>query len=86
MVIPDSQGQTLGAALDAFVEPDAILFTDEWAGYTKPGKGYRAHHTIRHRDRIYVDGITHTQTAEGFFSLLKNALRGEGDVSFVETM
>ena len=76
MVIPDSQGQTLGAALDAFVEPDAILFTDEWAGYIKPGKGYRAHHTIRHRDRIYVDGLTHTQTAEGFFSLLKNALRG----------
>ena len=76
MVVPDSRGETLASSLAEFVEPDAVLFTDEWAGYNKPGRTFRAHHQIRHRDRIYVDGWTHTQTAEGFFSLLKNALRG----------
>jgi transposase len=46
------------------------------------GGGYRTleadyiHRTIRHRDRIYVDGLTHTQTVEGFFGSAKNAIRG----------
>ena len=66
----------MASSLSEFVEPTATLFTDEWAGYNKPGRTFRAHHQIRHRDCIYVDGWTHTQTAEGFFSLLKNALRG----------
>jgi hypothetical protein len=34
------------------------------------------HRTIRHRDRLYAQGDVHTQTIEGFFGLLKNALRG----------
>ena len=32
--------------------------------------------TIRHRDRIYADGLTHTQTVEGYFGSVKNAIRG----------
>jgi transposase-like protein len=74
-VIPNSSGPTLRATVEKHVDPSAILYTDEWGGYRTLGDTYE-HRTIRHRDRIYVDGTTHTQTVEGFFSLVKNALRG----------
>ena len=31
---------------------------------------------IKHSARIYVDGDVHTQTIEGFWSLVKNGIRG----------
>jgi transposase len=73
-VIPNSSGPTLRAIVTGHVEAGSILYTDEWAGYYSMGDTYD-HRTIRHRDRIYVDGSTHTQTVEGFFSLSKNAIR-----------
>jgi transposase len=74
-VIPNSSGPTLRAAVEKHVDPSAILYTDEWGGYRTLGDTYE-HRTIRHRDRVYVDGTTHTQTVEGFFSLVKNGIRG----------
>jgi transposase len=74
-VIPNSSGPTLRAIVKENVDPTAILYTDEWGGYRTLGDTYE-HRTIRHRDRIYVDGSTHTQTVEGFFGLVKNALKG----------
>src|SRR4029079_5542731 len=57
--------------------PSSMIFTDEWVGYTyRVGERYRAHHRIRHEDRIYVSGDVHTQTVEGFFGNLKNGIRG----------
>ena len=55
--------------------PESILYTDECAGYRTLGNNYE-HRTIRHGDRIYVDGTTHTQTVEGFFRSSKNAHPG----------
>jgi hypothetical protein len=40
-----------------------------------PGQGYE-HSRIAHSERIYVAGNVHTNTVEGFFSILKNGLRG----------
>jgi len=37
---------------------------------------YAGHSTIRHSERIYVDGTVHTNTVEGFFGNLKTSLRG----------
>ena len=74
-VIPNSSGPTLRKAVIDYVQVGSILYTDEWGGY-RTLEGDYAHQTIRHRDRIYVDGATHTQTVEGFFGLFKNAVRG----------
>lgn len=74
-VIPNSSGPTLRKIVKENVDPAAILYTDEWGGYRTLSDTYE-HRTIRHRDRIYVDGSTHTQTVEGFFGLVKNAIRG----------
>jgi transposase-like protein len=74
-VIPNSSGPTLRKIVQENVEAGSILYTDEWGGYASLGDTY-AHRTIRHRDRIYADGLTHTQTVEGFFGSAKNAIRG----------
>ena len=74
-VIPNSSGPTLRATVTKHVDPGAVLYTDEFSGYRTLGDTYQ-HRTIRHRDRVYVDGSTHTQTVEGFFGLTKNAIRG----------
>jgi len=74
-VIPNSSGPTLRTIVKENVDPSAILYTDEWGGYRTLSDTYE-HRTIRHRDRIYFDGSTHTQTVEGFFGLVKNAIRG----------
>lgn len=66
---------TLRATVTQHVNPGSALYTDEFAGYRTLGDTYE-HRTIRHRDRVYVDVSTHTQTVEGFFGLVKNALKG----------
>jgi transposase len=75
-VIRDSSGQTLHRAVQTYVVPESMLFTDEWGGYNTVGKKMKGHKRIRHAERIYVDGDAHTQTIEGFWSLVKNGIRG----------
>jgi transposase-like protein len=75
-VIPNSSGPTLHNAVQTYVLPEAMLFTDEWGGYNAVGKKMRGHRRIRHADRIYVEGDVHTQTIEGFWALVKNGIRG----------
>jgi len=40
------------------------------------GKRGYSHRRVNHSARIYVDGDVHTQTIDGFFSLLKSGIRG----------
>lgn len=75
-VIRDSSGKTLHNAVQTYVVPESMLFTDEWGGYTTVGKTMKGHKRIRHREQIYVEGDVHTQTIEGFWALTKNGIRG----------
>jgi transposase len=59
-----------------FVMPSAVLFTDEYPAYSAVGERFQRHHRINHSAKIYVVGETHTQTIEGFWSLVKNGIRG----------
>lgn len=75
-VLPDSRRQTLEGKMREYVLPESLIYTDEWIGYSGLDKiGYR-HRRIRHSARIYVEADTHTQTIDGFFGMLKNAIRG----------
>lgn len=75
-VVPDSSSKTLGQAVERYVLPESVLFTDEWQSYLQVGKKFTAHHRIRHAEAIYVSGDVHTQTIEGFFSNLKRGISG----------
>jgi transposase len=75
-VVPDGEKGGIGRRVGEFVLPAANIFTDEWVGYNKPGKHFNSHQRINHSKRIYVSGDVHTQTIEGFWSLVKNGIRG----------
>jgi len=75
-VIPRGESGGIPSRVKEFIVPEAVLFTDEYVGYDKPGKGFKAHHRIRHQAKIYVAGDVHTQTIEGFWSLVKRGLSG----------
>lgn len=58
-----------------FVLPKSTIYTDEFDAYKRLGDRY-THKRIKHSARVYVDGSTHTQSIEGFWSLTKNGIRG----------
>jgi len=58
------------------VTPDSKLMTDEFAAYTGLGKEFASHETVNHSEEEYVRGDVHTNTIEGFWSLLKRGIIG----------
>lgn len=67
--------ETLGQAINQHVEKEALIMTDEMSSYPKAVDG-RVHLTTNHGMREYVRGDVHTNTVEGFFSLLKRGING----------
>lgn len=55
---------------------DALLITDEFKGYSKANSNVVRHLTINH-SVSYADGDVHTNTIEGFWSLLKRGIIGQ---------
>lgn len=56
--------------------PASVIYTDEASAYNTLGaKGYQ-HKRIHHAEKVYVKGDVHTNTIEGFWSLVKGGLRG----------
>lgn len=51
------------------------IYTDEWSGYKYIKRAY-SHKIVQHNIGKYVDGDAHTNTIEGFWSLLKRMIRG----------
>lgn len=58
------------------VLPRSTVYTDDFTTYRALGREGYHHERIAHSERVYVSGNVHTNTVEGFFSLLKNGLRG----------
>lgn len=59
-----------------FVKTDqAVLITDEFQSYEVIDE-IMPHSTVKHGEKEYVRGITHTNTIEGFWSMLKRAFHG----------
>lgn len=73
--MPRVTGANVREALKANVhERSTTLMTDELAVYNVANT--KEHHTIKHKLGQYVDGNIHTNTVEGFFSLLKRGIVG----------
>jgi transposase-like protein len=75
-VIASRRGEPLSGAVRANVNPEAILFTDDWRPYRPLSKEYAGHRIINHSAGVYVLGDVHTNTIEGFFGNLKTGMRG----------
>jgi hypothetical protein len=77
----DAKSGTLAKYIQENVSADVeVMVTDELPAYPKAmiGAGVKGskHKTIRHRDKVYVDGDIHTNTVESAFSLLKRGIIG----------
>jgi len=60
----------------AHVLPATMIYTDEALQYNRLGSlGYK-HKRINHLAQVYVQGDVHTNTIEGFWSLLKRGISG----------
>jgi transposase len=75
-VIASRRGAPLSRAVLANVNPESIIFTDDWAPYKPLRRSYIDHCVINHSAGVYVEGSTHTNTIEGFFGNLKTGMRG----------
>jgi transposase len=75
LVSNDVTKATLHGIAKEYILPDSIVYTDPaYMGLDKIN-GYQ-HRRINHSAGIYVVGDTHTQTIEGFWSLVKRGIGG----------
>jgi transposase-like protein len=69
--------KTLGSIIDANVNKAGALMTDESTLYPKIGETFSYHGTVNHSANEYARAyFWHTNTVEGYFSLLKRAVFG----------
>lgn len=69
--------QTLGEIVLNNVDRSSKLITDDYNPYKGLGKHFAGgHHTVNHSRKEYVRGDIHSNTIEGFFSIVKRGLNG----------
>lgn len=73
--VEDTKLETLTNEIVKRVKQSASVFTDEWLGYNALQRIYD-HSVIKHKANEYVNGHIHTNTIEGFWSLLKRGIVG----------
>ncbi len=73
--VEDVKSHTLTREIIKNVKESAKLYTDEWLGYKGVSKIYD-HSIVKHNQSQYVNGRIHTNTIEGFWSLLKRGIYG----------
>ncbi len=65
----------MGFIREAVSNKVSLLATDDLRAYDKLGKEY-PHGFVRHKEKEYVVGAIHTNTIEGFWSLVKRGVVG----------
>jgi len=74
--VKDVTKRTLQTLLRANVKEGSKIMTDEWVSYNGLSPRF-AHSVVNHGSGQYVQGEAHTNTLEGFWSLLKRGIIGQ---------
>jgi transposase-like protein len=74
--VPDVRRTTLLPIVKEKVLAKSLVFTDEYHPYNPLKKMGYPHKRIRHGAKVYVSGDIHTNTIEGFWSLVKRGIGG----------
>ena len=74
-VIKDTSKKTIQPIINEKVKKDSELISDDWKAYKGLKKNFN-HKVINHSQKEYVIGHIHTNTIEGFWSLLKRGIIG----------
>lgn len=77
-VTPDVKAKTLFPIIHERVLPSSTIYTDEYPVYDRLANetnGY-VHKRVQHQQNVYVMGDAHTNSIEGFWSLVKRGIGG----------
>ena len=75
-VVPDVSRASLLPHIQRNIEKGSTISTDQWLVYDKlPELGYE-HGAVDHSREEWVRGPHHTNSLEGFWSMLKRSIRG----------
>jgi transposase-like protein len=74
--VPNVRGDTLRAVIANHASRESHFRTDEWPAYTEIGWNFASHEAVKHSADEYVRGDAHTNTVEGYFSILKRGIGG----------
>ena len=74
--VPAVDAKTLRPILEAQLDKNSYLMTDGEGQYRILGPMFARHETVNHGIGEYVRGEAHTNTVEGYFSILKRGIIG----------
>jgi transposase-like protein len=74
--VPEVTAVTLKPIIVDAIAKDSHFRTDESGVYWTIGEGFASHRTVIHSINEYVRGDAHTNTVEGYFSILKRGIYG----------
>ena len=74
--VPEVNAATLRPILAAQLDENSFLMTDGEGQYRLLGPMFAKHETVNHGIGEYVRGDAHTNTVEGYFSILKRGITG----------
>jgi transposase len=76
LATPDVTTERVLDLVHKHILPKSTVFTDEYGIYNRLGARVKEHKRIRHSAGVYVMGDVHTNTIEGFWSLVKRGIGG----------
>jgi transposase-like protein len=76
IVTSDLRSSTIYPIIKEHVLPKSMVNTDEFPIYDKLAQHGYKHRRVHHASKVYVSGDAHTNTIEGFWSLLKGGIDG----------
>jgi transposase-like protein len=76
LATPDVTTNQILGLVHEYILPESTVFTDEYPVYDRLGARVKEHKRISHSSKVYVMGDVHTNTIEGFWSLVKRGIGG----------
>jgi len=74
--VTEVNAKTLRPILQAQVDSKTFVMTDEGGAAKKIGSEFEHHDSVNHSIGEYVRGDVHTNTIEGYFSIMKRGING----------
>jgi transposase len=76
MPVRNVKAKTLMPHVRKKVLPRSVVYTDELKSYDGLARSGYHHERIHHAEQVYVSGNVHTNTIDGFWSLVKRGING----------
>ena len=74
-IVPNCFKATLQAIIRGKVDPESIIHSDSWRGYNGlVDLGYKKHYRVKHGANEFVNGKSHINGIESFWSFAKRRL------------